>query len=310
MGIGDGKPHMFRLNDLILLIVIFSSMVGGILLPDWASVFRPYPVYLMMLFLFLSFLSISMGDIRHTLRHHAPTLIWLSFLKLILVPLAVFLVFKAVYPSYAVAALLLTGISTGVVAPFISTLVNANAHLVLVMVVISSLLVPFTLPALVEVLLGRTIEISLTGMMRTLCMVIFFPILAVETLRRVAPAVLESIHRRRYPISLVILAMVNLGVFSSYSAFFLQNPATILEATCVAVALGVIYLVVGIVVLPKAPVPDRIASVIIFGNMNNVLVIVFAAEFFGPLEPTVAAMYMIPFFGLILPLRGYSRIAK
>jgi len=301
---------MFRLNDLILLIVIFSSMVGGILLPDWASVFRPYPVYLMMLFLFLSFLSISMGDIRNTLRHHAPTLIWLSFLKLILVPLAVFLVFKAVYPSYAVAALLLTGISTGVVAPFISTLVNANAHLVLVMVVISSLLVPFTLPALVEVLLGRTIEISLTGMMRTLCMVIFFPILAVETLRRVAPAVLESIHRRRYPISLIIFAIINLGVFSGYSDFFFQNPATIFEAACVAVALGGMYLVLGMAVLWKAPVEDRLASVVILGNMNNVLVIVLASEFFGPLEPTVAAMYMIPFFGLILPLRGYSRLVK
>jgi len=44
--------------------------------------------------------------------------------------------------------------------------------------------------------------------------------------------------------------------------------------------------------------------------MNNVLVIVFASEFFGPLEPTVAAMYMIPFFGLILPIRGYSRITQ
>ena len=301
---------MFRLNDLILLIVIFSSMLGGILFPVWASFFRPYPVYLMMLLLFLSFLSISMGDIRDTLRHHAPTLVWLSFLKLILVPLAVYLIFKAVYPPYATAALLLTGISTGVVAPFISTLVNANAHLVLVMVVISSILVPFTLPALVKVLLGRSVEISLAAMMQTLSMVIFIPILAVETFKRFAPRVLESIHRRRYPISLAIFAMVNLGVFSAYSEFFFQNPATILEATCVAIALGGIYLVLGMAVLWKAPVEDRLASVIILGNMNNVLVVVFASEFFGPLEPTVAAMYMIPFFGLILPLRGYSRVAK
>jgi len=301
---------MFRLNDLILLIVIFSSMLGGILLPGWASLFRPYPVYLMMLLLFLSFSSISIGDVRDTLRHHAPSVIWLSFCKLILVPLAVYLIFKAVYPPYATAALLLTGISTGVVAPFISTLVNGNVHLVLVMVVVSSLLVPFTLPGLVELLLGRTIEISLPGMVRILCMVIFVPILAVETFRRWAPGVLASIHRKRYPISLAIFALCNLGVFSSYSDFFFQNPATILEAACVAIALGGIYLLVGIALLWRGPVKDRLASVIVFGNMNNVLVIVFASEFFGPLEPTVAAMYMIPFFGLILPLRGYSRVAK
>jgi len=301
---------MFRLNDLILLIVVFSSMLGGILLPSVASVFRPYPVYLMMLLLFLSFSSISMGDVRDTLRHQTPILIWLSFCKLILIPLAVYLIFKAVYPPYATAALLLTGISTGVVAPFISTLVNANVQLVLVIVVISSVLVPFTLPALVKLLLGRSVEISLTGMMRILGMVIFIPILAVEGFRRWAPAVLASLHRKRYPISLAIFALCNLGVFSGYSDFFFQNPATILEAACVAIALGGIYLVVGIVLLWKRPVEDRLASVIVFGNMNNVLIIVFASEFFGPLEPTVAAMYMIPFFGLILPMRGYSRISK
>jgi len=297
------------LNDLILLLVIFSSMLAGILFPDQASFFRPYPLYMMMLLLFLSFLSIRLGDIWDTLRHRAPALIWLSFLKLILVPLFVYLLFKAVYPRYATAALLLTGISTGVVAPFISTLVNANAHLVLVMVVISSLLAPFTLPALVKVLLGRTVAISLTAMMQTLCMVVFIPMVAVEIFKRMAPTVLDAIQQHRYPISLAIFAIVNLGVFSGYSEFFLQNPATLVEAICVAVALGGIYLVVGILVLWKAPVEDRIASVVLLGNMNNVLVLVFASGFFGPLEPTVAAVYIIPFFGLILPLRGYSRIA-
>ena len=159
---------MFRLNDLILLIVVFSSMLGGIVFPSVASVFRPYPVYLMMMLLFLSFSSISMGDVRDTLRHQTPILIWLSFCKLILIPLAVYLIFKAIYPPYATAALLLTGISTGVVAPFISTLVNANVHLVLVIVVISSVLVPFTLPALVKLVLGRSVEISLVGGIQTM----------------------------------------------------------------------------------------------------------------------------------------------
>ena len=46
------------------------------------------------------------------------------------------------------------------------------------------------------------------------------------------------------------------------------------------------------------------------GNANNVLVLVFAAEFFGPIEPTLAAMYMIAFFGLIILLRVYRRIRK
>ena len=42
-------------------------------------------------------------------------------------------------------------------------------------------------------------------------------------------------------------------------------------------------------------------------NALNILIIVFASQFFGPLEPTLAAMYIFPFFGLILPLRIYSQ---
>jgi BASS family bile acid:Na+ symporter len=262
----------------------------------------------MMVLLFLSFLSIELNDIWSTIRNHLGSVIWLCALKLILLPLGVYALFSALFPSYAVAALLLTAVSTGVVAPFISSLVGGLSPLVLVMVVVSSLIVPFTLPALVDILLGRSIEISLYGMMRMLCLTIFIPILAVEILRGLSPGLAQAILNRRHPISLVIFAVINLGVFSKYAGFFKQNPITILEASLVAVGLGGIYLIAGLLALFKGPAESRIASAISLGNINNILVIVFASEFFGPLEPFVAAMYMIPFFGIIFPLRLYHRL--
>jgi BASS family bile acid:Na+ symporter len=299
---------MFRLNDVILLLVIFSSMIGGILLPRFGSVFQPYPLYLMMFLLFLSFLSIKIDTVWQTIQHSSRAVLWLSLLKLIILPTAVHFLFRIFYPSYAVAVLLLTGISTGVVAPFISSLVQANGPLVLVIVVISSLMVPLTLPALVEFLVGQTIEISFVGMVRMLCLIVFVPILAVELLRRLIPGLLESLMKWRFPVSLIIFAVINLGVFSKYAGFFQQNPLIIMEATLVAFILGGIYLLVGFLVSWKESVKNQLSSIICLGNVNNVLVIVFASEFFGPLEPTLSAMYMIPFFGLILPLRVYQRI--
>lgn len=301
---------MLRLNDLILLLVVFLSMLAGILLPDFSSFFQPYPLYLMMFLLFLSFLPIKPGDVRHTIRHNGKTVLWLSFLKLIALPVVIYFLFRVFYPSYALAALLLTGISTGVVAPFISSLLNANSFLVLIMVVVSSPIVPFTLPALVKILAGQTIEISFLGMMRMLCMVIFIPILSIQVLRRLTPGLLESIMKRRFPVSLFIFAIINLGVFSKYADFFRQNPATLVEATIIAVVLGAVYIVFGILIQYKSTIENQLAASVSFGNMNNVLVIVFSSQFFGPLEPTLAAMYMIPFFGLILPLRIYKRIKK
>lgn len=60
----------------------------------------------------------------------------------------------------------------------------------------------------------------------------------------------------------------------------------------------------------KGPLENQLAGAVMLGNINNVLVIVFSSRFFGPVEPLVAAMYMIPFFVLVIPLRYYRHRRK
>ena len=296
---------MFRIQDLILLLVIFVSMLMGVLLPRIGSLFQPFVLYLMMFILFLSFLTIKMDTIFLTLKNAVVTIALLAAVKTIALPIGVYLLFKALCPSYALAALLLSGISTGVVAPFISNVVKANSPLVLVMVVITSLLAPFTLPAIIKILLARSVDISLLAMIRMLCLVVFVPIVAVETLRRIKPGVIGGVMEQQFPISLIIFFIINMGVFSKYADFFYQEPITILTALAVAVVLSGIYLLAGILFLLPGSLENQLAGAISFGNMNSVLIIVFASQFFGPLEATLAAMYHFPFFGLILPLKLY-----
>jgi BASS family bile acid:Na+ symporter len=297
---------MLRFRDLILLVVIYSSMLGGILVPKAGEAFQALPLYCMMSLLLLSFLSISITQILQTLRKSALLIAGFLLLRMILIPLSVALLFRFIWPAYSLSALLLTGISTGVVAPFISTLLQANTSLVLVVVVLSSLLVPFTLPPLVDLLFSQTMDLSLLGMMRTLFMVIFVPVVVAEILKRISSSLVQGLIRKQYYFSLVLFTVTNLGIFSRYSEFFYQEPMTILTAAAVACILGGLYLLAGLLLACGRPVEDQVAAVICLGVMNNVLVIVFSSEFFTPLEPTVAAMYMIPFFGLILPLRAYK----
>jgi BASS family bile acid:Na+ symporter len=296
---------MFRVNDLILLLTIFLSVLAAILVPRIGAPFQPFPLYLLMLLLFLSFLSVRLDTIFHILKGLARSILFLSFLKTIALPIGIYLLFKVLYPTYAIAALLLSGISTGVVAPFVSNVVKANSPLVLVMVVITSLIAPFTLPTIAKMLLSGSFDISVSSMIRMLCLVLLVPIGAVETLRRIWPRFVAKVMKRQFPVSLITMALINLGVFSRYAEFFRQKPSTILEALVVAIVLAGIYLFVGITALPRGTLENQLAAVISLGNINNVLIIVFASQFFGPREPTVAAMYIFPFFGLIIPLRIY-----
>ena len=280
-------------------------MIGGILFPRFGSMFCHYPQYCLMILLFLSFLSIEITEIWSTLKNSARMIVCLTLLKIVILPVAIYYVFTVVAPSYAVAALLLSGISTGVVAPFMSNLVKANSPLVMVMVVVTSLLIPFTLPALIKMLLGQSVAIPLSGMIRMLSLIIFIPILVAESVRNLAPRLLTVLTKIRFPLSLILFAFINLGIFSRYSDFFHREPVMIITATVAAIVLSAIYCVSGILCMVKKPVEDQLAGAVTLGNMNNVLVIVFASQYFGPLEPTVAAIYILPFFGLLIPLRMY-----
>jgi len=301
---------VFRRNDLILLIVVFSAMGVGIGLPEFGRIFAPYPLYFMIIQLFFSFLKINFLQVFAEAKKRAVILFVLCFFKLLIIPIVLFFLTQIFWPEYAVPVLLLSGIATGVVAPFISNLLEASTFLVLMMVVVSSLLAPFSLPALVSLFVGQTIEISFLAMVKILAMVVFLPAVAVILLRYLYPSSLEKLEKVQFPVSLSTFACINLGVFAKYSSFFLKSPVVVGETILVAFVLSVIYHTVGLLVTWGMKREDRLAGAISFAYMNNILVVVFSSQFFGPLAPTLAALYLLPFFMMIVPARIVGRLLK
>lgn len=294
---------MIRFQDALLLVVTFSSILVGVAFPEVCSLFTGLPKFCMMALLFLSFLSLSLVDLWDGFRDRLGEIIYLLSIKLVFFPILIFFVFKWVAPTYAVAALLLSGISTGVVAPFFADMLDADVPKVILVVVASSILVPFSLPVLVDILVGRQMDISLSAMIKLLSWVVFIPALGVETIRRVKPNLIAMLLQIKQPVSLILFAITNMGVFSGYASFFRTQTSIVLTAFGVALLLAVLCFAAGLVLSWKKPVQEKLSLIIMFGIMNNILVIVFGAEFFSPIEPTVAAAYCIPFFSFILPLR-------
>jgi BASS family bile acid:Na+ symporter len=264
----------------------------------------------MMSLLFFSFLKIDFLQVFQEVRRKAFILFILCLFKLCVIPVGLFFLTQAIWPEYAVPVLLLSGISTGVVAPFISGLLEASTLLVLMMVVVSSLLAPLSLPALVSLLIGQTIEISFLIMMKILAMVVFLPAGASILLRSLYPPFIDKLERVQFPVSLFMFACINLGVFAKYSSFFIETPGKVAEIIFVAFVLSAIYHVVGFLVTWDRKREDRLAGVISFAYMNNVLMVAFSSQFFGPLAPALAALYMLPFFIMIVPARIVGRLMK
>jgi len=297
------EPSWHR--DILLVIVVISSMVTAILFPDFGHRFRILPFYCLLINFFLSYLSIDLVSVWKIIKGYSIRILFFTVMKLAILPVILYFIFYFTAPSYALSALLLTGVSSGVVAPMISNMVRGNSALVLVAVVITSALVPFTLPALIKIIAGKEVTISFISMLQMLATVIFVPIIVVEIIRYLLPKMVTPILKIQFPVSLLLFAVINLGVFYRYAPFFKKEPSVIVIATVVVFVLATIYCMIGILFFRNESVENQLAGAVMLGNINNVLVIVFSSEFFGPIEPLVAAMYMIPFFVIIIPLRYY-----
>lgn len=296
---------MARGKDLLLLVVSFGSLLAGILASETFAPLRPYPVLCMTALLFLSFLSVHLAKILETARRTPLRIMGFLGFRLIALPVVTALFFRWVWPEYGLAAMLLAGISTGAVAPFFAQLLGANPSFVLVVVVLSSLAVPLTLPPLVALLFHREIDIPLLVMMRLLGLVVFIPLAAAEALKKFALPAADLLRRHQYSLSLVLFALTNLGVFSQYAAFFQEHPLRILEALVASFLCGFLFISAGIFVSRRWKVEDRLSAVVCLWITNKILVIVFSARFFSPIEPTVAAMYTFPFYSLVVFVRWW-----
>ncbi|PKN10902.1 MAG: bile acid:sodium symporter [Deltaproteobacteria bacterium HGW-Deltaproteobacteria-1] len=295
----------FRFNDIVLVFVVIASMAAAIIYPDFGSRFQMFPVYCLMINFFLSYLSIDLADVWQALKGHSGQILAFTVMKLTILPVIMYFVFHFIAPDYALSALLLTGVSAGVVSPMISNMVRGNSSLVLVVVVITSALVPFTLPALIKAVAAKEVVISFLPMLKMLATVIFVPIAIVEFIRYLIPKLVAPILKIQFPVSLLMFALINLGVFYRYAPFFKKEPSVIIMAVVVVFVLAAVYCAVGIFFFRKGPLENQLAGAVMLGNINNVLVIVFSSSFFGPVEPLVAAMYMIPFFVIVIPLRYF-----
>jgi BASS family bile acid:Na+ symporter len=293
---------MFRIKDIVLLLVVFGSMVAGVAWSAETRFLGAYLSWMLMGLLFLAFLKVFPPAIWETLRRYPIKLAMLILAKLIVLPCIVYLAAAKLIPAYALGVLLLAGVSTGLSASFLAGLVGASIPLVLAMTVVTTLLLPVTLPLIIKVLIGRELHFNLVGLAGLLAAMIFVPFLTSWLFRRVSPKLSDWVEEHSYPISLVLFAALNLGAFGLYAPFLRAHRAQVAFAVLVGFGLAALMTSTGLILFRSSPPPERIAAAGAMGWINNVLVIVLASYFNDPLTSVMAALYMIPYYVLIIPL--------
>ena len=291
-------------RDLLLVLFTLAGMALGVLIPETAGRFKDLTPYSLMVLMFLSFLRL---DLAALLRPQAgawlEVLAW-SLVKLLILPLALWALCRWLWPGWALAVLVLSAVSAGVTGPFYATLLGANLPRVILLVVVTSLVLPLSLPALIRLLTGAQTDVPFGPMFRLLSMIIFVPAVLMAACRRWAPALVAGIGRVSYPISLFLLFTISAVVFAPFGQHFRADPARFLVAVVLSGALCGIYLAVGLW-LPRL-LPGRLTpltGMVGLIYINNVLGVVFAARFLDFNSVLLCGCYLFPIYVALLPLR-------
>lgn len=243
---------------------------------------------------------------------HPKKLIILTIAKLVLIPVGVYaimnLVSLTIIPlgtNLMLSVFLLSGISTGLGSPFVVNFVGGRLPLVVGLIITTSLSVPFILPILIFLFFSSYFAIPIFDMIVLLLIALILPLIASQLLKKTFPKLTQQINKQSLNLSLVFIFLINLGIFAKYSYFLFSNTFVTVENIALAFMLFGYYGLTGYIVsrLMGLSKDDRISTIISMIYINNILIVVFAQQFFGTEIAALAAFFNIPYYVGILLLK-------
>lgn len=286
-------------KDALLAGAITGSILAGIFLPQAGRIVEPYLLVWLGALLFLNLLKLAPRDLAGTFERPGPLTI-LAVIKLVVLPLAMYGLAYLLYPPFTLPVLLLSGISTGLGAPFVVNIVGGRLPLIVGMITVTSLAVPFVLPSLVHVLVGSEFDLPFADMVVLLLLALFIPLGAGWLTKRYAPSASRFADENSFVFSLVFVVLINMGMFATLSGYFFTDQLFVLQTLAASSLAYAAFAVAGYASAPKG---ERAAGLISMTYVNNTLVVVFAAQFFGPQAAALAAIYNLPYYAGILVLK-------
>jgi bile acid:Na+ symporter, BASS family len=301
------------ISSMLVLLSAMVSIVTGVIFPTTGMSLEPYLLVWLGGLLYVNLINLHPRHLVNTFRKPKALMVF-TIGKLILLPCIVYVITSLVYPKLALSATLLSGISTGLGAPFAINFIGAGGiGTIAALVTISSLVVPVTLPFILYVFFEDTGEfvIPIYDISFLLVIALFIPLSLGWSTRKYVPRVSKFVAGNSLFLSVIFIILINFSMFARFSQYFFINQSLVLTSLISASLLFVLYLLVGYLLalsIKGQLITTRINGIIAMTYINNILVFVVAERFFDIETAALAALYNIPYYvGLLVLRMKYSR---
>ena len=283
-------------------LVLIIALSAGLILSKHLAFLADSSTFILGVIFFLGALKVGRADIDRV-WHSKGTIFVFDLLMLIGLPIIVYLVAMVVVPEYALPLLILAAMPTGMAAPLMADIVGGRESLAMAMTVTTSLLAPFTVPAMIRLLAGVSVEVGFWSMFLSIAEIIFIPFILAWFVKSIAPGVVAKTKWSLGKISTVFLGLLVAGIIAKQSSSIVSSFVSfgLFKSLWIVTILVAFFYILGYFIYVGKVGRDRLTLTVSFANMNFTLAIYLAQKYFPKPEIIIPiTLAVVPWFVFIV----------
>ena len=220
--------------------LLVLAVVVGLLLPDIASLIRPllYPsLFAIMVF---TLIQVDLRRLGHTLGRDTARIIFLCVAQMVLVPVSIGLIFRLASPDpvFALPVVMVTAAGTMFGTPAIAVLVGLQGRFTLLGVLVSTFLLPMTLPIVWLAYAGELLQMELLTYCYRLLVYIVLPAFLAWLYKLLLRKGFNLPEEKSMKLGSVIgLVVFAIAIMDGVTARLLQQPSLVIGLVVLAFVL-------------------------------------------------------------------------
>lgn len=295
-----------KISSLILKyfrVLFLIAVIYWLVLPASASIFYWWLGVMMFIVIFLSAIDIDYSQVA-TLENYRKEVLLFFVIQMVLLPIVLYFATKWFSENIAQWVFLLCAAPAWFAAISFTRIMWGNTLLTLCITIVSSVLIPFSLPLLSHYIVKSTIEIDTMQMFVDLVIFCIIPLIIWYIARTYTPKFTTALIPHIDLISIIVIAfMIAWPVWQNAKAFLSISIGRLILVVAILFVLAFILQWIGRYIFWHKTKKEKISWWIAKCFMNISLATVIAAKYFAPEVLLVVILYEFPWDLMLIPFR-------
>jgi predicted Na+-dependent transporter len=293
--------------DKYFWICLILAIVFGLYLPGIFSPFQDWILYVIMAMLFLVFIKVDIKDMVNHVRNPFLMLYIVAF-NMVLMPILLYFIFHGRIDQETVMGLvLLAALPCGVSSAAFTDIMEGHTSLTLTIILVSTLVAPFTIPFIFWALYNTNLELDYFGLLKSLLMIIMIPAAASQFFKNLFENYVDRAQKYVNIFVVFLTAFMVATILSVHAGYILTHLKQSLPLLAILYFVFFLLQILGYFSVFWLKKGEKVAVSNSNIIMNNMLGVVLAMAFFTPKIVMLIVLSILPWNTVLIIFHWYKK---